>query len=150
MVKNLPAVQETWVRSLDLEDPLEKEMTTHSSILAWRIPWTKEPDGLQFMGSQRVGHDWATFTFSGEHELLSPTSSVLRIPERVFQFLNFCTMIISVLFCFSGPFFPNPVWRGLCAVPLSCCNNFLPFLELVVLFVSFPTPSRDPFVGWCT
>ena len=57
MVKNLPAVQETWVRSLDLEDPLEKEMTTHSSILAWRIPWTKEPDGLQFMGSQRVGHD---------------------------------------------------------------------------------------------
>ena len=57
MVKKLPAVQETWVRSLDLEDPLEKEMTTHSSILAWRIPWTKEPDGLQFMGSQRVGHD---------------------------------------------------------------------------------------------
>ena len=62
MVKNLPATQETWVRSLGQEDPLKKEMTTHSSILAWRIPWTEEPDGLQSMGSQRVGHDRATFT----------------------------------------------------------------------------------------
>ena len=51
---------ETWVRSLGREDPLEKEMATHSSILAWRIPWTEEPGGLQSMGSQRVGHDWAT------------------------------------------------------------------------------------------
>ena len=51
-VKNLPAVQETRVRSLDREDPLEKEMATHPSILAWRIPWTEEPGGLQFMGSQ--------------------------------------------------------------------------------------------------
>ena len=56
-VKNLPAVQETWVRSLGWEDPLEKEMATHSSILAWKIPWTEEPGGLQSMGSQRVGHD---------------------------------------------------------------------------------------------
>ena len=50
MVKNPPAVQETWVRSLGWEDPLEKEMATHSSILAWRIPWTEEPGGLQSMG----------------------------------------------------------------------------------------------------
>ena len=57
MVKNLPAVWETWVRSLGREDPLEKEMATHSSILAWRIPWTEEPGGLQSMESQRVGHD---------------------------------------------------------------------------------------------
>ena len=57
MVKNLPAVQESRVRSLGREDPLEKGMATHSSILAWRIPWTEEPDGLQSMGSQRVGHD---------------------------------------------------------------------------------------------
>ena len=56
-VKNLPEVQETWVRSLGWEDPLEKEMATHSSILAWRILWTEEPGGLQSMGSQRVGHD---------------------------------------------------------------------------------------------
>ena len=54
MVKNLPAMQETWVRSLGQEDPLEKEMATHSSILAWRIPWTEEPDRLQFMGSQKL------------------------------------------------------------------------------------------------
>ena len=56
-VKNLPAMQETWVRSLSREDPLEKGMATHSSILAWRIPWTEEPGRLQFVGSQRVGHD---------------------------------------------------------------------------------------------
>ena len=55
--KNLPAMRETWVQSLDQEDPLEKGMTTHSSILAWRIPWTEEPGGLQSMGLQRVRHD---------------------------------------------------------------------------------------------
>ena len=60
VVKNLPAMQETWVRSLGQEDPLEKEMATHSSILAWRIPWTEEPGGLQSTGSQRVGHDLGT------------------------------------------------------------------------------------------
>ena len=57
MVKNLPAMQETQVPSLGWEDPLEKGAATHSSILAWRIPWTEEPGGLQSMGSQRVGHD---------------------------------------------------------------------------------------------
>ena len=56
-LKHLPVMQETWVRSLGQEDPLEKEMATHSSILAWRIPWTEEPGGLQSMGSQRVRHD---------------------------------------------------------------------------------------------
>ena len=56
MVKNLPAMRETWVQSLDWEDALEKENATHSSILAWRIPSTEEPGGLQSMGSQRVGH----------------------------------------------------------------------------------------------
>ena len=57
MVKNLPAVQETWVQSLGQEDPLEKGMATHSSILAWRISWTEETGGLQSMGSQRVRND---------------------------------------------------------------------------------------------
>ena len=57
MVKNLPAMGETWVQSLDQEDPLEKKMATHSGILTCRIPWTEEPDGLQSTGSQRVGHD---------------------------------------------------------------------------------------------
>ena len=57
MVKRLPAMLETWVRSLGQEDPLDKEMATHSSTFAWKIPWTEEPGGLQSMGSQRVGHD---------------------------------------------------------------------------------------------
>ena len=56
-VKCLPAMQETHVLSLGLEDPLEKDMATHSSILAWKTPWTKEPGRLQSMGLQRVGHD---------------------------------------------------------------------------------------------
>ena len=64
MVKNLPAMQETQVWSLGQEDPLEEEMVTHSSILAWRIPWTEKPGGLQSRGSQRVRHDWETNTFT--------------------------------------------------------------------------------------
>ena len=62
MVKNPPAVQETQVQSLSQEDPLEKGMTTHSNILAWRTPWTEEPGGLHSMGLQRIGHDWAINT----------------------------------------------------------------------------------------
>ena len=57
LVKNLPAMWETGVRYLVRKDPLEKGMATHSSIPAWRIPWTEEPGGIQRMGSQRVGHD---------------------------------------------------------------------------------------------
>ena len=57
MVKNLPAMQETRVQSLSQKEPLEKEMTTHPSILAWRIPWTEEPGKLQSMGSQRIRHN---------------------------------------------------------------------------------------------
>ena len=56
-VKNLPAMQKTQIRSLGQEDPLEKEMATHSSFLAWKIPWAEEPGGLQSMGSQRVRHN---------------------------------------------------------------------------------------------
>ena len=57
MVKRLPTLQETWVRSLGPEDPLEKETATHSRTLAWKIPWMQEPGALQSMGSKRVGHD---------------------------------------------------------------------------------------------
>ena len=57
MVKNLPGMPETWVQSLGQEDPLEEQMATHSSILAWRIAWTEQPDGLQSMESQRVRHN---------------------------------------------------------------------------------------------
>ena len=64
MVKHLPAMRETWVRSLGREDPLEKEMAIHSIILAWKIPWTEEPDRLQSMGSQRVGQQgWVAILY---------------------------------------------------------------------------------------
>ena len=81
MVKSLPAVRETWVRSLDQEAPLEKEMATHSSILVCKIPWMQEPSQLQSMGSQRVGHDWATslslspFQFKTKLKHYPPTST---------------------------------------------------------------------------
>ena len=64
MVKYLPAVQETWVWFMGWEDALEQGMATHLSILAWRIPGTEKPGGLQFMESQRAGHDWATNAFT--------------------------------------------------------------------------------------
>ena len=67
MVKNLPAMWETRVWSLGWEGPLGKGMATYTSILAWRIPWTQEPGGLQSVGSQRVGHDWATNTHTHTH-----------------------------------------------------------------------------------
>ena len=76
-IKNLPAMQKTQVQSLGREDPLEKGMATHSSILAWRIPWTEEPGGLQSLGSKRVGHNWATDTFT------------LKITSKCFQSLSF-------------------------------------------------------------
>ena len=77
MVKNLPAMRETPVGSLGWEDPLEKGMATHSSILAWRIPWTEEPGGLQSMESYRVRHDWGQ-TLS----LFSIAGSVGSIPGQ--------------------------------------------------------------------
>ena len=67
MVKNLPAMQETWVRSLDWEDPPEQETATHSSILTWRIPWTEDVGRLQFMGSQRVRHALVAHTHTHTH-----------------------------------------------------------------------------------
>ena len=68
MVKNLPAMWETCVWSLGWEDPLEKEMETHSSILTWRIPWTEEPGGLQSMGLQQLRRDWVTNTHTYTHK----------------------------------------------------------------------------------
>ena len=74
-VKNLLAMLETWVQSLGQEDPLEEEIATHSSILAWRIPWTEEPGGLRSRGSQRVVHDKGTIT----HFLTSQTLLPLEV-----------------------------------------------------------------------
>ena len=79
-LKPLPAMWETWVRCLGWEDPLEKEMATHSSILAWRIPWMEEPGGLQSTESQRVRHD---FTFTLWEKAMGTHSSTLawKIPR---------------------------------------------------------------------
>ena len=80
-VKNLPAMRETWVRSLGQEDPLEEGMATHSSILAWRIPWTEDPGRLQSMGSQRVGHNWTTeyaYLYDGEEEGIKQNYKLLH------------------------------------------------------------------------
>ena len=91
IVKNLPAMRETWVWSLDQEDPLEKEMATHSSILAWRIPWTEEPGGLQSTGSRNVRHDWAT---SLSLSLLLCRWGVLH---RVLQVVDWCWSCIQMV-----------------------------------------------------
>ena len=82
-VKNPPAMQEMWVQSLGQEDPLEKEMATHSSILGWRILWTEEPGGLLSMGSHRVGHNWSDLAcmHTLEKEMATHSSSLAwRIP----------------------------------------------------------------------
>ena len=73
---NLPAVKKTWVWFLGGKDPLEEEMATGSSILIWRIPWTEEPGGLQFMGSQRVVHNWMTNVFFQQWDMLSHSLEV--------------------------------------------------------------------------
>ena len=87
-LKRLPARRETRVQSLGQEDPLEKEMAPHSSILARRIPWTEEPGGLQSTGSQRVGHDWAT---SLTHSLIQSKGSLWRLKELVqIKLYNLC------------------------------------------------------------
>ena len=85
-LKNPPAMWETWARPLGWEDPLEKEMATHSSIFAWRIPWTEEPGRLQSMESQKVGHDWTakhstainTGNHAHHHQLLGKCTSKLQ------------------------------------------------------------------------
>ena len=68
VVKYMPTMQETQIQFLGQDDPLEKGMAIHSSILAWRIPWTEEPGRLQSMGLQRVGHDWATDQWTSVHK----------------------------------------------------------------------------------
>ena len=78
-VKNLPAIQKTWVRSLGREDALEKEMATHPSILAWRIPWTEEPGGLQSMGSQRDISNSHTHTHTHTHTCITGTWLALQL-----------------------------------------------------------------------
>ena len=119
MVKLLPAVQETRVRSLGWEDPLEKEMATHSSTLAWKIPWTEEPGRLQSMGLQRVRHDWATsFHFTSTWEIgCILWSKYCQVYYKIL--LNFlgnirlCPCLLSHVRLFATP------WAVACQAPLS-------------------------------
>ena len=92
MVKNLFAMQENWVPSLGWEDPLEMEMATHPSILAWRIPWTEEPGRLQSTESQRVRHDCVTNTFSSPQ----PHQTFLS-PSAVPAFSGLLSLVNTVL-----------------------------------------------------
>ena len=108
-LKHLPPMRETWVWSLGQEDPLEKEMATHSSILAWRIPWAEELGRLQSMGLQRVGHDWATvfnFFFSfylltsspislNPHTLPLAASSPFSVSMSSFLFVYFLLFVLD-------------------------------------------------------
>ena len=94
MVKRLPAMRETQVQFLGREDPLKKEIATHSGTLAWKIPWTEEPGRLQSMGLQRVGHDWTrlhTLTRPSGQDLLAPFSS-LKKRSHSFNSINKCSL----------------------------------------------------------
>ena len=86
MVKNSPAMQKTWVQSLGWEDPLEKGMANHSIILAWRIPWTEEPDQLQSIVSQRVRHDWATNTHNFRQPFPQRTTTKISVNLFIYSF----------------------------------------------------------------
>ena len=83
VVKNPPAKQELQVRSLDREDPLEKGMATHCGILAWRIPWTGEPGGLQSIGLQRVGHNWVTEHTQISEERMNKRREQVKIGQHM-------------------------------------------------------------------
>ena len=131
-LKRLTATQETWVRSLCWEDPLEKEMATHSSTLAWRIPWTEEPGGLQSTGSQRVGHDWAT---SLTHSFLNCENSWISL-ENVEDLLK---KIVSKYHSFSFNFL-------LCSLTyiLTCTYQWMILLILLqLLYIALPTVLKS-------
>ena len=105
MVENLPAMRETQVRGLGQEDPLEKRVATHSNILAWRMPWTEEPGGLQLMGLQRDGHDQVTNTFT----FISHTgfTHAVPLPEKLPLAEKPLPSMLFVTLCSLG--FPCPV-----------------------------------------
>ena len=107
VVTNLPAMQETWVRSLGWEDPLEKGMATHSSTLAWRIPWTEEPGGLQSTGSQRVRHGRVTNTHTKyKYSHLEGLWNSFSI-KKIFLKINLFLTVLGL--CWRRQWHPTPV-----------------------------------------
>ena len=100
VVKNVPAMQETWVWSLGQEDPLGKGMATHSSIIAWEIPWTEEPGGLQSIGLHRVTHDWSSLARTHPHcwALYSVPLICFSILSAISCYLDYCSFILLSIF----------------------------------------------------
>ena len=155
-------MRETWVQSLGQEDLLEKEMATHSSILAWKIPWMEEPGGLQSMGSQRVGHDWLTsLSFSLFFlELFLHWSPVAYwaptyLGSSSFSVLSFCLFILLMGFSrqeyWSGLPFPSPVDHILSKLSTMTCLSWVAqngmahsFIELDKLY----TVSKNKTGSW--
>ena len=124
MVNNLPAVRETWVQSLCWEDPLEKGIATHSSILAWRIPWTEEPSRLQSTRSQRIGHDWATsLSFSFTRLIiatdLKALSYSIHSPEKMLILASCILKFSSNIFSMLSLIPYHPFWKVTSCIPIS-------------------------------
>ena len=105
MVKRLPAMQETRVWFLGREDPLEKEMAIHFNTLAWKIPWMEEPDRLQSMGSQRVGHDWAISLSLGISKAKTSEWSINESRVNTWVFLNpsYSHNVLTIIFHLISP-----------------------------------------------
>ena len=111
-LKRLPGMRETRVRSLGWEDPLEKEMATHSSTLAWRIPWREEPGRLQSMVSQRVGHDWVTsLSLSAMYESSCCFTSVLAFGVVIVWYFGLSAWYVVVALYFNLPFHDDLWWH---------------------------------------
>ena len=140
-LKHLPAMQETRVQSLGWEDPLEKEMATHSSVLAWRIPWREEPGRLQSTGSQRVGHDWATslllssmfqfFNINGHFQENIKTYWTEQSTIKIYH-LVFCISSVQSLnhvWLFATP------WTAACWGSLSITNSWSLFRLMSIVSV---------------
>ena len=120
-VKNLPVIQETWVRSLDWQDSLEKRMATHSSILAWRIPWTEKPGGVQSTGSPRVRNYWVTDTFFFHFIFINlKLLFIMFIVPRFSQFSLVQFSSVHSLSCVR--LFATP-WIAACQASLSITNS---------------------------
>ena len=130
-VKHLPAMWKIHVRYLGWEDPLEKEMATHSSTLAWKIPWTEEPGGLQSMGSQTVGHDWATSLSFFPSKTKNYTVLLMRKYEEVklvFKYWDLNTLKFNHIFTSKS---------SLEIVPeINCMKDFF-LVNVKILFTCF-------------
>ena len=140
--KNLPAKQETWVWSLSLEDSLEKGMATHSRILAWKIPWTEEPGGLQSRGLQKVRHNWVTNThfyhckFLDNSQFLE-TQNVELIMNKIrsvqsLPFTSWWTMVIQGTGLWGSDSRPLPQGdpEYLCALNVNKTSSILRFIVI--------------------